>query len=131
MKTLVFVRGGPGEYAAVVDVDGARYTLYNTERLSETEWLSRVADTPPPIVSEDVVAELLRLKPEAIGFIKSNPDATLDECLTVFQPTFLNPMGVIARYIEVARLRGLIHDATFEAFRALILAMTPEQLLEL
>ena len=131
MKTFIGMTGTPGNYAAVVDVDGVQFTQHNTDALSEAEWLCRVADTPVPLVSEEVVSELLSLKPEVIAFIKTNPACTLDECKAVFEPELLSAEGVINRYMEIAYSRGFIPAPVFEAFRAMICAMTPEQLMEL
>jgi len=131
LKTLISKTGSPGNYEAIIDVDGTQYKLHNTDNLSEAEWLCRVADTPVPLVSEEVVAELMNLKPEVIVYIKTNPTCTLEDCLAVFQPTLLSPTGVIGRYMEIAYSRGFIPAPVFEAFRAMICAMTPEQLMEL
>ncbi len=116
MKTFISSTPIAGGYSAIVDVDGVQFTLHNTDNLSEAEWLSRVADTPVPLVSEEVVSELMSLKPEVITYIKLNPSCTLDECLAVFEPTLLSPTGVIGRYMEIAYSRGFIPARSLRHF---------------
>lgn len=94
-----------------------------------TEPMAGVVQESP--IEAAMKSERDRLKIEAISYIKMHPNCSREDVTALSVGSLLNGDGLIGIYVANAYQMGLITEATWEAFRALVLALTPEELMGL
>ncbi len=140
LRIVETVFNGNRSWRVYAEQDGRPFTYESRENFGKDDsaWIAALPDLPPddstteaadvPIVSEEVVNELLRLKSDVIAYLLANPKCSFEDCMKRFAPKFLNPISVFSRYVEIAHARGFLEEPTFEALRDWTETKTDEEL---
>ncbi len=121
-----------GRRVTLEGFDGAEWDqMLAAAEAQEPEAAAEEPESGISVIDDAMIEAKFALKREAIEFVKANPTASFEEVVALSANSLLNGAALLTLYQGGAFAQGLIPANTWEAFRAFLVAVPTERLMEI